>query len=418
LINASVQSTYHLEGRFLEPYEDNQGVAGEPVPMVAALMQKTGTLPGADVEVFVEKPGGTLDSFWLWDDGNHGDGSAGDGIYGKVYHKATVGGSYNVRMIAAFEDPHKPGTYLAREWLGSFWVKGPGPDENPDDDNIPTWWEKRFPCMDPEKYDSQVDPDKDGASNWTEWENGTNPCDPDTDDGGERDGSEIDAGRDPHFPGDDKVPPILHFGVRALNGGVLIRWSRPFSYTQMYLRLAGAAGVGDIPMGRTGAYTVPLNNGITYTLQIYGQTADGTGAPTDPEDVMPKEDPDAPSGVVFVNGDAPLTKVRPVVLNISASDELLDGMPSSGSAATIANAWTQGNLVSASVEMRVSNDPAMAGAAWEPLASTKGWTLACEKGALCWVYVQFRDGAGNPSLIVFDTILLEPNKSYLPIVAR
>ena len=413
LINGSVQSTFRLEGRFLEPYEDGLGEVGQPLPILAALMQKTGTQPGASVLARIDRPGGTFDLRWLWDDGEHGDGSAGDGLYGNTYWKTTLGGSYNVRVVAQFEDPNSPGTMLLREWLGSFWVKGQPGDL--DDDRIPTWWERQFPCMNPEQYDSQEDPDKDGLNNWDEWQNNTDPCDPDTDDGGENDGSEVNGKRDPHWPGDDKVPPILRFSVRPLNQAALIRWTRHISFTNMYLR---GAGREDIPMGTTGAYTVTLNNDQTYPLQIYGQTEDGTGAPTDPVQVTPKADPDPPSGVVLINDDAPTTKYRDVILRLNATDEPLGGMPSPGSAATIADQWMAANAVSGDVEMRVSNDPTMAGAAWEPLASTKGWVLNCNRGDLCYVYAQFRDGVENESVVIFDAIFFEPRKIYLPVVLR
>jgi len=425
LINASVQSTIRLEGRFLEPFEDNQGVVGEAIPIVGVLLQKTGTFTGAVVYALVEQPGSGLDSVRLYDDGNHGDGSAADGIYGNTYYKTNLGGSYNVRMHAVFEDPNKPGEYMIREWLGSFYVKA-SEDGDPDDDQIPTWWERQFPCMDPENYDNpQNDPDKDGATNWEEWENNTNPCDPDTDDGGEADGPEIDAGRDPHDPSDDRVPPVMHFTVQVLNKAALIRWSRPLSYTQMYLRVnlpikggSVEAQAGDIPMGQSGFYTHSLENDTTYELQIYGETSDGVGAPTDPEEVTPKSDPDPPSGIVLIEGGAPSTTSREVALYLNASDEPLEGLPTPGSAATIANPWMQQNRISGDIEMLISNDATMGGATWEPLASTKAWTLECEAGELCIVYARFRDGAENESLSVMDYIVFEPNQIYLPLVLR
>ena len=74
------------------------------------------------------------------------------------------------------------------------------------------------------------------------------------------------------------------------------------------------------------------------------------------------------------------------------------------------------NEVSGDVEMRISNDPSMDGAEWEPLAATKDWALNCGDDGICMVYAQFRDGAENESLIVSDEILLEGIYLFLPVI--
>ncbi len=418
LMNGSVQSLIRLAGRFLDPYEDNQGLAGEHVPIVAALLQKKGTLPGALVAALVEKPGSGSDILWLRDDGNHGDGSAGDGIYGFVYPKTDVGGTYNVRIVALFPDPANPAQNLLREWLGSFYVRGPKPEENQDDDPFPPWWERQYRCMNPDKYNNpQADYDQDGAVNYVEWEHGTNPCDPDTDDGGEKDGSEITGGRNPHDPKDDKVPPLWNFSFRPLNRAILIRWSRPLSYTVMLLDVEGA---GSTEMPPTGVFTYPLGNDTPYTVTLRGFTQDGEGAPTAPQVVTPKEDPDPPSGFIQINGGVPQTFSRNVMLHVNVSDELLDGLPSPGSAASIANDYTGNNLVSGGEQMRFTNNTGEAWSPWEPFVPEKSWTLdpECAPGTSCVVYAQFKDAAENESLIVFDNILYQPAKIYLPLVLR
>jgi hypothetical protein len=87
MINASIQANVQLDGRFLSPIVNNQGKAGDVVPIVATLMDKTGTfpLPGTfpaqrGVYALIERPGGATDFTWLFDDGNHSDGAADDGI--------------------------------------------------------------------------------------------------------------------------------------------------------------------------------------------------------------------------------------------------------------------------------------------------------------------------------------------------
>lgn len=59
-----------------------------------------------------------------------------------------------------------------------------------DGDGMPDYWEDRFK-LDKNKYDSDLDPDKDGLTNFEEYYNGTNPFDPDTDKDGLNDGDEV-----------------------------------------------------------------------------------------------------------------------------------------------------------------------------------------------------------------------------------
>jgi hypothetical protein len=75
--------------------------------------------------------------------------------------------------------------------------------------------------------------------------------------------------------------------------------------------------------------------------------------------------------------------------------------------------------------MRFHNDAALIELApWEPLADEKPWTLACTDGEYCSVFAQFRDGAGNESLVVEQSIKLQsggaigPNKLFLPLIKK
>ena len=61
---------------------------------------------------------------------------------------------------------------------------------------MPDTWERACK-LDPTQYDVEGDPDRDGLVNILEFHNGTLPCDPDTDDGGEMDGSEVFNKRNP-----------------------------------------------------------------------------------------------------------------------------------------------------------------------------------------------------------------------------
>ena len=414
-----VLSTINLEGEIL--LENNQGKVGDPVPLLATVLTRAGATPGALVVATVERPGADAHLVWLRDDGEHGDGAAGDGIYANTYAKAVIGGAYNVTIGALGYDPFNPAQLLLRVWKGSFTMEGPGPSDDEDDDRIPTWWEKLYPCMDPGEYDSgQVDYDNDDLTNWREWQNGTDPCDPDTDDGGEMDGSEVTGQRNPHWPGDDVVRPIWDWSVRPLNQAVLVRWSHPFSYTRMHVAITPRDGRTEtFDGGRTGAFTVGVDNDTVYTVTLQGETETGTGGPTAPETVVPKADPDPPSGDLVINSDVVSATTRAVEINVNASDEPIDGMPSQPSGA-VASQWTAGNEVSGEVEMRFRNENEGEWTAWQPYTDTIPWMLAdtCLYGTNCTVYGQFRDAAKNESLLVSDSIALVGHEIFLPLILR
>jgi hypothetical protein len=416
MMNGSVETDVNLQGRLLG-LTNNQGTAGQVVSIMGALLNRNGAIPGAIMIAGIEKPGDS-DAFFLFDDGAHSDGAAGDGIYGADYSETNVGGSYNVRLLAGYMDPGT-GNFIIREWLGGFWIDGP--DRNDvDKDGMPDDWERRCK-LDPTVDDTQGDLDKDGLSNLAEFHQGTLPCDPDTDNGGERDGSEVAGGRNPLNPQDDRVRPLRRFSILPFNSGVLVHWAHPISYTRMLLYLSTDPGQLGQPydLGRTGTFSVTglINNQPYYATLAAENGPDGAGgAYSDPQLVTPKEDPDPPSGAVLINNGAAGAASRNVVLNITSTDEPLPGVAQSANAHGGNRWWYSLNGVSGNVEMMVSNDPSFAGAVWEPLASVKPWTLGVTGTPVHRVYVKFRDGAGNESYVVYDDIALYGLN--LPIIYR
>lgn len=74
-------------------------------------------------------------------------------------------------------------------------------------------------------------------------------------------------------------------------------------------------------------------------------------------------------------------------------------------------AWDDNSGV---VEVRVGESPTLEGASWQPYTSTLEWTLTGDV-----VYAQFRDNAGNPSIIYSsDGSHIYTEKIYLPLVLR
>ncbi|MFN8444975.1 MAG: choice-of-anchor X domain-containing protein [Caldilineaceae bacterium] len=428
MINLSAQSTIQLEGRLLG-LNHNQGSAGDVVSVVAVLLNRAGTVKGALVGTVIENVGGTH-AFFLFDDGAHGDGQAGDGIYAAPFAQTIYGGSYSVRTIALFQDPTNPANLLAREWNGGFWIKGPKPDvcdkENDHDcDGMPDPWELRCK-LDTKRNDAQEDPDHDNLNNLPEFQAGTLPCVADTDHGGERDGSEVTHSRNPLDPKDDKVLEIGHVNVRALNQRILIDWTRPLSYTNMLLYLSTDPNQFGRPvsMGQQGNYMVDrLQNDQTYYLRIAGVFSQTEGLAQGDYSatiaVTPKADPDPPSGAIAIAGGAPTTPSKHVVLNISSTDTPLQGAAQGANGHLTDQFSLLYNTVSGGVEMRLANYADLSSVRWQPLAFSKAWDLECANGEVCRVFAQFRDAAKNESLVVYDSILLnEEVRIYLPVVSR
>jgi hypothetical protein len=444
MMSASVQSTIQLEGRLLG-LSNGQGAAGDVVSIVGMLLDKNGLLPAVGMLAQIEGPGGTT-THLMYDDGNSDDGAAGDGIYGVKYSQTSYGGGYGVRIVAVFKDPANPAANLSREWNGGFWIKGPkvtdqecGGPGDADKDCMPDEWERRCK-LDLQADDRDKDPDNDGLTNIQELQYGTLPCRADTDKGGENDGSEVRAvpnGRDPLNGRDDKVLTLGHVDVRPINAGILVRWTQPLSYTNVLIyvtldlnNLGRPISGGQGNTGRPGEYLIDkLNNNTTYWVIIQPVGVDEKGNTvlgdlSEPVAATPKADPDMPSGAMVIAGDAPATNSKQVTLDISATDRVLDGA-AQGSAAHMTDQWSQLlNEVSGSIQMRLSNTADMAGAQWQPVLPTVPWTLECAVGQQCTVYAQFKDAAGNESLIVNDTILLNDDVSgqninlYLPSVMR
>ena len=418
IMNLSVQSTIHLEGRLLG-LTNYAGVAGDEVGIVGTLLTKDGTIPGAFMIGLVEKPNDS-EAFFLFDDGLHGDGDAGDGIYGWNYTQTDIGGSYGVRLLAAFPDPSNPGQTLIREWNGAFYIDGPEINDQ-DNDGMPDDWERRCK-LDLMSDDSLLDNDLDGLSNIEELIEGTLPCKADTDNGGESDGSEVNGGRNPLWPRDDMVKPITAVQFRPLNQAVAIGWSYGISYTNMFGFIGTDPDILSatfVPLGQTGNFSFTnLLNDTDYYIWLIGVNGSAAGPVPEPLVVRPKADPDPPGGWMLINNGAPETSSKAVMLNISAQDTPFAGAAESSNAHMTDQLSRRLNEVSGGIQMKISNDPNLVGAVWQPLAQEVPWTLSCPGLSQCRVYIQFKDAAGNESSIVEDDIYLNQVSLFLPYVTR
>jgi len=155
----------------------------------------------------------------------------------------------------------------------------------------------------------------------------------------------------------------------------------------------GGSGVQKITYSASGAQTIAQTDATGDSVEVVlGQ--EGTTTLTyyatdkaenveDKKTLTIKIDKSTPTGSVTINDGASRTRSRSVTLSLSATD------PSPGSGMS---------------QMRISNTQSgLSSATWEAYSTTKAWTLSSGQGTKT-VYVQYRDGAGNGSAVVTDTI--------------
>lgn len=79
--------------------DPTQRGVGQPVPLYGILTHQHPILD-AKVVAYVVKPDGSSSLHQLFDDGNHGDGKANDGLYAADFTATTVAGGYSVKLAA------------------------------------------------------------------------------------------------------------------------------------------------------------------------------------------------------------------------------------------------------------------------------------------------------------------------------
>lgn len=401
---------------------------------IYAILSDDGPIPGVPVQAMVTAPdcpglGRRETMLPLFDDGEHGDGNARDGVYANTYTRVNCAqavqplqeddaptlaaedeGGYRVRLRAMDTD-------FQREALGSFSVLE-GEDVN--GNGLPDTWETENGVTDP-----NGDPDLDYLFNGDEYLAGTDPNNSDTDGGGENDGSEVDWGQDPLDPSDDEIEAPDFFQTAPQNGAVLLTYDVKAEYAKMELWRASSPDgpfnlrVAELPLD--GSYEDPAANGTTYYYRLIAEDAATVtaqdveiaasghrSAVLDSESVTPSIDPVPPEARVIINDGAPSTPSRDVTLSFAPYD-YEPGDPNGFDDIT---------------DALISNDPTFAGAQWQSIDpyGTVPWQLDANPGEMAYVYVRFRDENNNESvgtevgMILFEGEDVYP--VYLPIVLR
>ncbi len=366
--------------------------AGLPLPLVAALTDSLGGVADASLMVEIASSAALTDTLPLFDDGAHGDGAVGDGVYGGRFTRVNQPGSYDVHVTATGTD-NAGHPFTRHAHLSFFAIAESTPSLwDPDGDGLPSRWEVRF-GLDP--YDptgihgAAGDPDEDLLPNSGEFAAGADPRRSDSDRGGEADGSEVGAGRDPLYPGDDVVRPPREVWVEPDDGMNHIFFTSEAVCANLRVERSTNLPAGFVFLANVDPAAGLFDHGglANGTVQYYRLRCDGVGGSRSGFSAvvhgLPKDDPAAPEGQVVIDNGAEHSADLDVMLGLDASDD--------------------------ATHMQIANRPDFWGAAWVPVAPSSPWTIAPHAvTGEAFVYVRFRDAAGNVSIIADDDIRYQP----------
>lgn len=416
LVVANIRSDLTLEAYLTTPPADRK--PGVAMPILAGLSDVRPILH-ATVGALVETPSGAQHTLQLFDDGLHHDGEADDGLYGTTFYNTNLAGSYSVLVSAAGTSPAN-GPFT-RQAITAFHLASAA--DYPEEMGTPDWdgdgmnneWEQRYaPCVDPHANDIDADPDNDGALNWGEYWGNTHPCNPDTDGGGEADGTDTR----PHDPSNDAVDPPRAAAYAGI-GRVFLKYAPQPGYALIEVLQGNSVDGpftlrGQYPVAGTVTFTLTgLTNSRTYCFRVVA--IDGAGHRSGsllPACATPRSDPWPPQGTVQINGGASTTGSPHVTLQLWASDTPQPELASPGWQAMMPPSDTTSGVT----QMMISNRSDMQGAEWQAYAISKAWTLSPSRG-LAAVFVKYRDAAGNVSRTAVATIRIAP-RVYLPVIRR
>jgi len=397
-----VTAKTNITARLILPTLGRQFMTGNLIPIYALVTSGQGPLPGLSLMAAVTAPDGISQTVSL----QH----TGGGLYLGHYTLGNQADPVSPPEEKGFPDPepNDEGSYrvnllvngqggLHRETQGAFAILE-AKDEN--GNGLPDTWEEEHGVTDPSD-----NPDLDFLTNEDEYWVGTDPNDSDTDDDGEHDGSEINHGQDPLDPADGQIeaPDFFH-AAPAMGGDVVLTYDVKPEYVKMSLYRTSSPWILIVPeLPLTGQYTdtTPVL-GNAYDYRLVAIDGDNHWSRVlDSEEVTSAEDPIPPEGLVIINGGAPSTTSQNVTLTFGPLQDDLGY-----------------EAFSDIVEMKISNDPSLAGADWQPFSQDVPWILEPRFGELVHVYVLFKDASDNESVgPSIGSIFYDAHGIYLPLIA-
>ena len=376
--------------------------AGEVMPIAAIVAGRT-PRAGAQVEATVVAPDGSATLLELHDDGLHGDGGAGDGLYANSYTRATQAPAVAAEGEGGTHEhggapPPSQGAYrvflrvdggsFRREALGSFAVTA---TEDRDANGLADGFEAAYGVNDP-----FGDPDLDGLLTIEEFDLGTSPVDSDTDGGGEHDGSEFWNGADPLDASDDAIEAPEFFYASPESEAVRLHYDVKANYASVRIyRSFDRDGpwelVGDNSPS-SGRHVERSPDGAEVFFRLIALSDAGRSSRVVASDgVTPRADATPPAAQVRIDGGAVYTCSRNVELSFAAKEHL--------------------ELSKDIAEVIVSNDAHFQDAAFLPFAPELKWDLGPRQDdELVTLYVVLRDRAGNASGVETATIRYRPSE--------
>ena len=427
--NVEVSSPQRLlTGQSCVDSEIGRYMRGLPVDVIASLADYKGPITGLRLEAKISNADGSYNRISMYDDGLRDNGISGDGVYGARYTRTpffsnrmlsdstnppSVGswGSYSVEVRAVggsnYEDSFERfDTRYFHVYEFDQQSKPEGCFTDSDGDTMPDRWELLYELDPGSPFDATKDPDKDGLSNEEEFKQGTLPFNPDTDGAGESDGSEVNNGRDPLYDQDDALPPIIDYGIVTRTYHLPIHEPQPntlilhfpantnYMLMEIWRQNPGATNwvIRDmvdprtLPQGAGVYYDTGLTNGLVYSYYLVGLGFSGAmTAPTDVFSGTPKADPVPPEGAILINGGSHFTSQRKVKIVFDVSAD--------------------------AITYKLSEDPLFTGVAYSNLVpAVDFWLAPATNGPRnVSVYGMVRDAAGNESLIMSDSIVLDEN---------